>query len=671
MKRVAAFIFALCPLLLEAQLEMTQVGTWANVKSFSVNDAEDHMMMTMVDVSGSTTRERLYEVFKSSGVWQTPIPVDNLNDYQGATANIGGVFMTSDEHRIYYHANFANGIGGYDIYYSDLGPMGWGEPKLLDNTINTEADEYNPTLSPGEEIIYFCKHQVLSDAKLEKKEGDRLSIFSSARQANGKWMASQPVAKELNVGYVESIGLADDGVTLFYASREDRKSDAKIHFALKSIAETWTLPDQLFGDDDVSDLSPRCVGGKFYCVRQVSKKQLSVGKIYKADLPAKCVLKPMFTESGTVKLLNTDRPVRASLVVFNPTSLKIIGRYESDSKDGGYKITSSTSNDYIVDVRSPGYSFASYMLDYARDVKQYIPQKIELFDTIRLVMSVFDSEIFRPLNSKVIAVRINDKQVFRSKELSAGYYEFALPLGSDYNIIATSTNFEENKFVFKLAGDIVFSRFERNLLLTPKKRKILLKVVDAESGEPLAATAVFNNLKREEKVTLKSTDAESALELRDGDSYDLTVSNVVGYSFHNRLVDLKTMAGNEIVVELIPLKANTAIRLNNINFDTGSAEISEISFPELDRVVKLMRENPSLRIEIAAHTDNVGSAAYNKKLSEKRAESIINYLIENNISRDLLEPKGYGFSMPLVPNTSEENRAVNRRVEFKVKGDQE
>ena len=90
MKRVAAFIFALCPLLLEAQLEMTQVGTWANVKSFSVNDAEDHMMMTMVDVSGSTTRERLYEVFKSSGVWQTPIPVDNLNDYQDGTANIGG-----------------------------------------------------------------------------------------------------------------------------------------------------------------------------------------------------------------------------------------------------------------------------------------------------------------------------------------------------------------------------------------------------------------------------------------------------------------------------------------------------------------------------------------------------------------------------------------------------
>jgi outer membrane protein OmpA-like peptidoglycan-associated protein len=77
-----------------------------------------------------------------------------------------------------------------------------------------------------------------------------------------------------------------------------------------------------------------------------------------------------------------------------------------------------------------------------------------------------------------------------------------------------------------------------------------------------------------------------------------------------------------------------------------------------------MRENPTLRVEIAAHTDDIGSDAYNRLLSQRRAQSVVNFLIGNDISSQRFVSKGYGESQPLIPNDSEEGRARNRRVEL-------
>ena len=79
-----------------------------------------------------------------------------------------------------------------------------------------------------------------------------------------------------------------------------------------------------------------------------------------------------------------------------------------------------------------------------------------------------------------------------------------------------------------------------------------------------------------------------------------------------------------------------------------------------------LHDNPDLIIEISAHTDNVGNADYNIMLSERRAQSVANYIVESGIQQNRLQSKGYGMTKPLVPNDSEENRAINRRVEFVV-----
>jgi outer membrane protein OmpA-like peptidoglycan-associated protein len=110
------------------------------------------------------------------------------------------------------------------------------------------------------------------------------------------------------------------------------------------------------------------------------------------------------------------------------------------------------------------------------------------------------------------------------------------------------------------------------------------------------------------------------------------------------------------------------IRLQNIEFDTGKASLKPASFPVLDEVGKILQQYPMLRVEIGGHTDNRGSKALNERLSQARADSVLTYV---KASFPMIDPaqytaKGYGFSAPIAPNTTELGRAKNRRVEFKV-----
>jgi outer membrane protein OmpA-like peptidoglycan-associated protein len=120
------------------------------------------------------------------------------------------------------------------------------------------------------------------------------------------------------------------------------------------------------------------------------------------------------------------------------------------------------------------------------------------------------------------------------------------------------------------------------------------------------------------------------------------------------------------ILELTPIKVGETIQLNNIFFVQSKAEILPDSEPELERLLKLMNENPRLEIELSGHTDNRGSASANIKLSEERALAIVNYLIENGIDKQRLEFKGYGGTRPIASNANEVSRSKNRRVEIKV-----
>ncbi|HEY6101412.1 MAG TPA: OmpA family protein [Anaeromyxobacter sp.] len=116
----------------------------------------------------------------------------------------------------------------------------------------------------------------------------------------------------------------------------------------------------------------------------------------------------------------------------------------------------------------------------------------------------------------------------------------------------------------------------------------------------------------------------------------------------------------EIQTERLSLK-------DSIQFDSGRDTIKRQSFAVLDEVARLLSEHRELkRIRVEGHTDNVGPAAYNKDLSERRATSVVRYLVAKGVTRDRLQPAGFGFERPIASNGTALGRAKNRRVEFRI-----
>ena len=128
--------------------------------------------------------------------------------------------------------------------------------------------------------------------------------------------------------------------------------------------------------------------------------------------------------------------------------------------------------------------------------------------------------------------------------------------------------------------------------------------------------------------------------------------------------DGKTSYAPEI--KLDNLKENKAYIFKNVTFRSGKAILTENSFPELISLIGYLNKNPNIKIEIGGHTDNVGSEESNRILSENRARAVYGYLINNGIAEERLSFKGYGESMPIAPNNTNEGRAKNRRVECKL-----
>jgi len=122
----------------------------------------------------------------------------------------------------------------------------------------------------------------------------------------------------------------------------------------------------------------------------------------------------------------------------------------------------------------------------------------------------------------------------------------------------------------------------------------------------------------------------------------------------------------KVDILLSPVEAGSKIVLNNIFFEFGKANLLSQSKVELDKVFKFLEKNPTVRVEIGGHTDDVGDDASNQTLSEKRAAAVVEHLVKLGIDAARLESKGYGEKMPLATNATETGRAINRRTEFKI-----
>ncbi|MDJ1481185.1 OmpA family protein [Cytophagaceae bacterium YF14B1] len=144
-----------------------------------------------------------------------------------------------------------------------------------------------------------------------------------------------------------------------------------------------------------------------------------------------------------------------------------------------------------------------------------------------------------------------------------------------------------------------------------------------------------------------------------------------GYMFENLEVTVPAMSEIEQLVrrdvKLQKLKVGFVTVLHNIYFDFNKTSFKIDSYKELNKLARLLKENPSYRVEIAGHTDNVGSNDYNQQLSHRRAVAVVNYLISRRVDASRLVAQGYGETQPMASNDDErEGREFNRRTEFKI-----
>jgi outer membrane protein OmpA-like peptidoglycan-associated protein/Tol biopolymer transport system component len=231
-------------------------------------------------------------------------------------------------------------------------------------------------------------------------------------------------------------------------------------------------------------------------------------------------------------------------------------------------------------------------------------------------------------------------------------------------------------FASEMAGgyggyDIYMFDFPQNIITNPVTYFKGL-VLDITNNKPVInAVAELISLRDGlSKVKVKTDyDGTFTLPLPTGEIYALNVSadNYLFYSEHLELLETRDSLHPFIkYIYLKPIQKNQTMVLNNILFDFDKATLKPESYIELEKLYKFLSENPNLIIEIGGHTDNIGTKEYNQILSEKRAKAVYDYLISKNINANRLKYKGYGDTMPIADNSTEEGRQLNRRTEIKI-----
>tara|TARA_B100001250_G_scaffold40975_1_gene32453 strand:- start:37865 stop:39958 length:2094 start_codon:yes stop_codon:yes gene_type:complete len=242
------------------------------------------------------------------------------------------------------------------------------------------------------------------------------------------------------------------------------------------------------------------------------------------------------------------------------------------------------------------------------------------------------------------------------------YWGADKPMTSDY----------EDQLVASIASPVSDNLVSEPIIFEEKSLTVFKgRILDAVTKSPIAASIDIIINKTGEIYTSalsNSATGKFLLSLPAGKNYGISVV-AEGYLFHSENFNLPKGDGFNMIskdIELKNIKVGSNITLNNVFFNTGKWDVKMDSYAELDRLIELLNDIPSLKIEISGHTDNVGSKSFNELLSQKRADSVVKYLTQKGIAINRLNSKGYGQSVPVASNESSEGRASNRRTEFKI-----
>lgn len=221
-------------------------------------------------------------------------------------------------------------------------------------------------------------------------------------------------------------------------------------------------------------------------------------------------------------------------------------------------------------------------------------------------------------------------------------------------------------FLILFAG-IAAQSFSQKLEPTDKDAKLNVSVVDdkkkAQEGELIS----FESVKTKKIFSgITKTGGKFEILVPKGDKYKIKYKTFTSETDYTTL-DVPNNKGELLEFDVeIQFELPKKYTLDNVYFETGKATIDPKSFKELDELAEYMKLKKTLVIEIAGHTDNVGNAEANTKLSQERANSARNYLIKKGIAENRVVAKGYGDTQPIASNNTEEGKRKNRRTEVRV-----
>jgi outer membrane protein OmpA-like peptidoglycan-associated protein len=275
-----------------------------------------------------------------------------------------------------------------------------------------------------------------------------------------------------------------------------------------------------------------------------------------------------------------------------------------------------------------------------------------------------------------------DVDIFMSKRLSDDWRQWSEPvnLGLGINTVGFDAYYtlpasgEHGYMVsnIKTIGLADIIRFTLPQAVKPEPVVLISgRVLNSKTQQPLTAMIRFDDLSTGKEVgeaRVNPSTGDYKIVLPAGRNYGYHAA-APGYLSVNQNLELSSLTEyTELKKDLVlvPIEIGESIQLRNVFFVQSKAELKSESYPELDRLVKIMQDNPTIEIEISGHTDNRGIPSANLALSEQRVDAVRQYLVSKGVEPKRMVGKGYGGSKPIAPSTTEENRQQNRRVEFKI-----
>lgn len=480
------------------------------------------------------------------------------------------------------------------------------EKENLGSAINSEFEELGPLVSADGKTLWFFR-----DDHPDNLGGEKNDIWISQLQADGTWGDATNVDAPLNnTGHNFVISVAPDNNSLLCANsyNEDGTPDSDGVSSSNATSDGWSVPKRL-------DIYNEYNHNDYVNYYLSSDNKTLISSVERADT------------KGDLDLYVSFRKADDSFT--EPKSLGAV--VNSLGNESTPFLAADGRTLYFSSNGFPGYG----------DNDIYVTKRLD--DTW--------TNWSEPKNLGP-DINTNDWD---------GYYSIPASGEEAYLISYKNTIGESDIFKIKLADEA-----------KPDPVQLVKGVVyNDETKLGMPAVISVRDLETDTEVAIAHSNASTGafeLVLPSGKSYAFYAS-AEGFYAVRESVDLTSLSvyeEKEVDLHLVPIVQGQNIRLNNVFFVRSKAEIKTNSFAELDNLVELLKNNPSLEIEIQGHTDNTGSKDLNMKLSEERANSVLDYLVNKGVSKGRLKAKGYGGTNPIADNRYEYTRKLNRRVEFKI-----